>query len=260
MALPGGRVFLGAESYEIDALTLGYIWGQRAFPLACRGRVVIDLGAHKGYFSAWALAQGAAHVYSYEPQSTNFGALVRAQLASRRPGAWSCEHAAVGRSKGVAQLFISNDSWAHSLHGDMVDAVSVEEVPMVTLPDVMRRVIEDHPGADVALKVNVEGAAGEILFPASAEDLAPIVQIDLDHEPGSPYAIDSLLGHLQHAGLGQVRSVREKLFMVERSSASERSAPRLDERGAWGGTTPGTTSEDVTPATVVLSDPEQAGR
>jgi FkbM family methyltransferase len=216
VALPGGPVILGRESFGIDALTLAYVWVQHAFPMAGHGRVVVDLGAHKGYFSAWTLAQGAVHVYSYEPQSDNFDAMMRARMQNSRPGAWTCVQAAVGRAPGTAKLFVTEESWAHSLHGEMVDSISVEEVPMVTLHQVLSHATSHHPGVDVALKANVEGSAGDVLFPAGVEDLAPIVQVNLDHEPGSPYDISTLLAHLANAGLDDVHRVNRKLYMIRR--------------------------------------------
>ncbi|MGY1794626.1 FkbM family methyltransferase [Geodermatophilus sp. SYSU D00525] len=178
--------------------------------------MIVDLGAHKGYFSAWALAQGAAHVYSYEPQSDNFHALVQAQQQNCRAAAWTCVQAAVGRSTGTAELFIAEESWAHSLHSAMIDSVSVEEVPMVTLPDILRRVAAEHPGIEIALKINVEGAVGDVLFSTAVEELAVVGQVDLDHEPGSPYDFPALLGHLARAGLDDVRQINSKLFVIRR--------------------------------------------
>ena len=232
ITLPGGPVLLGKESYGIDALTLAYIWGQRAFPMTCRGRVVVDLGAHKGYFSAWALAKGAGHVYSYEPQTGNFDAMVQAQKLNSRSAAWTCVRAAVGRSTGMAELFVSEESWAHSLHGEMVDAISVEQVRLETLREVLGRVAVEHPGVEIVLKVNVEGGAWDILFPADIDDLAPVVQVNLDHEPGSPYDISTLLRHLADAGLDDVEHVNKKLFAIRRRQATGRPGTLSDrDRG-----------------------------
>jgi FkbM family methyltransferase len=221
VVLPGGTVFLGRDSYDIDALTLGYVWGRRAFPVVCRDRIVLDLGGHKGYFGAWALAQGAVRVYSFEPQSGNHALLTRARDSNVRASAWHCERTAVGESSGTVKLFVSAESWAHSLHGGMIDAVAVEEVPMVTLPELLRRISGNHPAVPVGLKINVEGGAGDILFPATPEDLASVLEIVLDHEPGSPYDITKLLDHLAAAGLGDVTSVRGKLFTIRRTAVGD---------------------------------------
>jgi FkbM family methyltransferase len=215
--LPGGPVFLGAESFYVDALTLGSIWTDVVFFADCRDRLVIDLGAHKGYFGAWALAHGAAFVFSCEPHSGNFDLLDRARKSNVRPSHWEAERVAVGETHGTAPLFVSSESWAHSMHEEMIESVSVEHVPMITLPEVLQRMASSHPDLDVVIKVNVEGSAGNILFPATADQLARVVEIHLDHEPGSPYDLDMLMKHLAAAGLDEVEQVRDKIYLIRRS-------------------------------------------
>jgi hypothetical protein len=102
----------------------------------------------------------------------------------------------------------------------MVDAVSVETVPMVTLREVLEEAQSYRPDADIVLKVNVEGSAGGILLPAQPEDLRRVVEVHLDHEPGSPYNLNTLLDHLAAAGLDRVEKVREKIFRIRRSQAT----------------------------------------
>jgi len=68
-------VFLSAETLKADLDTFTEIYLLRVYPPPEQGAVVIDIGAHKGYYATWALANGAAAVISYEPQSANFEAL-----------------------------------------------------------------------------------------------------------------------------------------------------------------------------------------
>ena len=75
----GGAVFLAADTARIDLETLKLMYVWRAFNADCRDRVVLDIGAHKGYFAAWALGRGARAVVSCEPQSQNFKYLGLAQ-------------------------------------------------------------------------------------------------------------------------------------------------------------------------------------
>ena len=51
--VPGGKAFIGRHSTLIDVRTFLYIWGAEMFPADCAGRLVLDIGAHKGYFGAW---------------------------------------------------------------------------------------------------------------------------------------------------------------------------------------------------------------
>jgi len=216
VSLPGGPVFLGGESLYVDAMTLGYVWGERVFAPTCHERVVVDIGAHKGYFGAWALANGAVHVHSVEPSSANYRRLEKAQGAHRRSQSWTTERSAVGDAAGMVSLFVSAESWAHSVQAGMVEAVGVERVEMVTLADVLSRLAEDHPDRDYVLKINVEGSAGSILLAASPSDLQRVMEIHMDHEPGSPYDPEDVFRHLSEAGLDDVEPVSDKIFVIRR--------------------------------------------
>jgi hypothetical protein len=95
----------------------------------------------------------------------------------------------------------------------------VETVAMVTLATLMERALEKRPGHPVVIKVNVEGAAGPILMAADTAVLAPVVEVHIDYEPGSPYDIAELFGHLAAAGLDRVHNVvEEKKWTVSRAA------------------------------------------
>jgi FkbM family methyltransferase len=218
--LPGGPVFLGAESFFVDAKTLSYVWREQAFAADCAGRLVLDLGGHKGYFGAWALQDGAAHVHSIEPESGNFARLEQARHLHSRAAHWSSDRVAVGERRGTASLFISAESWGHSTQQGMVDAVSTVDVQMVTLEDVLEQMEIQHPGLDIVLKVNVEGSVGSIILPAGVQSFRPVMEVHLDDEPGSPYDLTEVLEHLAAAGLDKVERIREKIYRIRRTDSS----------------------------------------
>ena len=67
---------IGSDNVHVDLQTFAEIFVLREYaPLDVRSAHVLDLGAHKGYFAAWALRRGAAFVSSYEPHPKNFAAL-----------------------------------------------------------------------------------------------------------------------------------------------------------------------------------------
>lgn len=217
MRVPGGRVFLSPSSFYVDIMTLEYLWRERAFPADVRGSVVVDAGAHKGYYGAWALAHGAAFVYSFEPHSGNFSSLQRARTSNAAGERWTERRQALGESSGRAALYVSDESWAHSIQPGMVDSAIEETVEVVTLSTVLAEIRKRHPGLPVVLKVNVEGSAGVILLPVEIHEFADVVEVQFDHEPGSPYDLNRLLDHLAAAGLHQTESARPKIFRFART-------------------------------------------
>jgi FkbM family methyltransferase len=222
LMLSSGPVYLGGDSLYIDALVFDYLWHEGVFNVSCQDRVVLDLGAHKGYFGAWALNHGASFVISCEPESSNYHVLERTRSENVRSGDWEVMRIAVGATAGEVSLFLSPESWAHSIYADMIDAVSVERVAMVTLETLLDRAAEKRPGKSVVVKANVEGSAGPILMAATADSLASVAEVHLDYEQGSPYAIDEVFRHLAAAGLDEVHNVVEgKKWTVSRSGEPE---------------------------------------
>lgn len=206
LALPGGPVFLGRDSLYIDAMTLQYLWNDNYFGANCRDRVVLDLGAHKGYFGAWALIHGASYVLSCEPQSENFKLLAQAHERNARTSDWEVMRVAVGAKAGDISLFVSRESWGHTVYEQLVwmDPVSVEKVPMIPLATLLDQAQNKRPNHSIVIKLNVEGGVGDVLMPATANQLAQVVEVHFDYEPGSPYDPDRLLQHLAAAGLDEV--------------------------------------------------------
>ncbi len=135
--------------------TIVDVWDAEMYPADCSGRVVLDIGAHKGYFGAWALAQGAVAVFSCEPQRENYELLARCRSANVRGAAWDVQRVAVGADGGRATLFVSKGSWAHSLYEHMVDCQGTEEVTVTNPATVLDRARARCPGHEVVLKLNV---------------------------------------------------------------------------------------------------------
>jgi len=57
-----------------------------------------------------------------------------------------------------------------------------ETVRMTTLQDVMSRALTSLPDREIVLKLNVEGAVGDILLPLAPSELAPVVEVHLDYD------------------------------------------------------------------------------
>jgi FkbM family methyltransferase len=214
--LPTGDLFIGRLSPLIDVTTVLDVWRGTMFPAHCGGRVVLDLGGHKGYFGAWALAHGATMVISCEPEPENYSLLERCRARNQRRDAWEVKRVAVGAAPGRATLYRSNESWAHSLYDHMVTSDGSVEVEVVGLASILDRAHKKHPNAEVVLKVNIEGAAGDVLFAVEPARLSSVVEVHLDQEPGSPSAIEDILRHLAAAGLTEVSVHDDQLHRIIR--------------------------------------------
>lgn len=198
---PGCTVFVHAETLAIDVVTLDYVWRRQLFPADVVGRVVLDLGAHKGYYGALAMSEGATAVVSFEPESVNFGALDRAAVSGRQRGEWTRHRAAVGATAGAVDLTVSTESWSHSIHDPASgDVVRTERVPMVAFADVLDDAFANHPGRPIVLKLNVEGSAGDCLLSIPAEILGRLEVLLVDLEANTPQPLAEIRDRIDSAG------------------------------------------------------------
>ena len=215
---PGCRVFVHADTLAIDVVTLDYVWRRDLFPVDVRDRVVLDLGAHKGYYGALTLLDGAAAVVSFEPESINHGALERATVAGRDAADWTRHRAAVGAAAGEVTLSVSTESWSHSIHAPASgDVVRTEQVAMVAFADVLADAFANHPDRPVVLKLNVEGAAGDCLLSVPAETLGRLDAMLVDLEANTPQPLDDILGHIGAAGF-ELAGERELVYHFVRKA------------------------------------------
>jgi len=186
-----------ADTNRIDYFTLYGAIIDRHFDSDVAGAVVLDIGAHKGYFAARAVNDGALRVESYEPASQNLVALMRS--AESLP-TWQVHPVAVGAEDGTVTLNLSAGSWGHSIHEPLGGEVTgTEEVELVALSDRLREASAD--GVPVVAKINVEGAAGSMIMGTEPPDWLAVRSLWIDLEPNDPVGMSELTEHLASCGL-----------------------------------------------------------
>jgi FkbM family methyltransferase len=196
------RVPVSHADYGVDWETMRTIIVDGAYKLDYRDAVVIDIGAHKGAFGAYALERGARTVISYEPEEMNYGYLEA--CAQAVPGsAWRTQRAAVGATSGTAELHVMSASWGHALtpSADSDDEVGVQPVPVVPMADALAEA-SGLAGTDrVVVKVNAEGAECDIVLgtPAASWKQADVVLMEV--HSWAPCTAAQLVARLAESGL-----------------------------------------------------------
>ncbi len=204
-------LLLGRDSLLIDTQSMRGMLIDEYFDAPMRGRVVLDVGAHKGYYSARALLAGALHVYSFEPEELNQCALSMTWSAApasvqRR---WSVERCALGAADGEAVLNVSAESWSHSLLTPASGGVvGTQVVPVRRLSWALQQARRGHPAALIVVKLNIEGSAGTVLLSTSPDDWIGVTDLWCEFEANEPVALVEIEQHLAEAGLRRSERAR----------------------------------------------------
>lgn len=197
------RVPISRADYGVDWETMRTIVVDRAYEADYRGAVVVDVGAHKGAFGAYALEQGARLVLSYEPEETNYRYL-EACAAAVPAQHWRTHRAAVGSSAGTAELQVMDASWGHALTPSAesaADRIGVQQVPVAAMADVLRAARELAGSDRVVVKVNAEGAECDIVLGTPAASWRQARAVLMEVHSWAPCSGEQLIAHLEEAGL-----------------------------------------------------------
>lgn len=216
---------LSADDYDVDWKSLAFVLVDEPYATDYEGALVLDLGAHKGYFGAYALARGARVVVSFEPETANLEHLERTAASQRAPEAtWLVRRAAVGAAAGEAELHVMEASWGHALHPPERFAeyeVGRQHVPVEALADVLVEAGERaRNGCPVIVKLNIEGEECPTVLqtPPSAWEIAD--EVFVETHPWAACGVDELAAHLAVAGLTRAESAHPLVLRMRRARAA----------------------------------------
>jgi FkbM family methyltransferase len=221
LAFGTATVYVSRDDYEIDWASLAFVALDEAYAGDYDGAVIVDVGAHKGYYGAYALAHGARAVVSYEPEAANFALLERSAEAFRRGGGvWHTRRCAVGAERGEAALHVMGASWGHALHPPEAFAeyeVGVERVSVGALADVLAEAIDLAAGTRVIVKVNIEGEECPTILGTPASVWEGIGELYVETHPWAACGDEELTHHLGPAGFTRIESTHPAVLRLRRS-------------------------------------------
>ena len=224
-----GRVFLSHDDYAVDWESLKFVVADEAYAGDHTGAAVLDLGAHKGYYGAYAIAKGARLVVSFEPERANVELLERAAGTYRRDGVdWEIRPTAVGAERGEAELHVMSGSWGHALHPPAAWAkyeVGVRRVPVEAMASVLADARPLAAGARLVVKVNIEGEECGVVLGTPAASWEGVTELFVETHSWATCTAAELAEHLAPAGLSEAPSAMQAVLRLRRA-ARARSAPR----------------------------------
>jgi FkbM family methyltransferase len=223
-----GEIHFARDTINSDRGTYGEIFVGDEYSADYSGAHVIDIGAHKGYFAAYALVHGAASVASYEPEGRNFAALERAAESFRGRGChWKTINAAVGARHGDVDLHVSRESWTHSIvalpEDERGHGLARQRVQVVSMRSILERVGEVSDR--VIVKIDAEDSECDIVLQTPSRYWSAVSYVLLEFHPTAPCSAADLTVHLERAGLGAVAAA-SRVLRFHRATGRTPSQPR----------------------------------
>ena len=174
--------------------------------------VIVDIGAHYGYFSLFAALNTAedSQIIALEPSPTNFSILNQNLTAAGLKHIQTIQ-AAVAAQAGPITLFRSH-SFNHSLYPSAIEGSS-DTVSGLSLA----QLIEQQQLSRIDfLKIDCEGAEYPILLEMESSTLAKIQTISLEFHDlrQKGYAPNDLIEHLQKNGFEIVKFVYDPDYSI----------------------------------------------
>jgi FkbM family methyltransferase len=158
--------------------------------------VIVDIGAHRGGFVAYAARLTANKVLAFEPNADNYASLVSLVQTNNLRNV-TIHNVAVGSRTGMAVLNLSSSHSRHTLRTRETmrgeSPTGFVQVKVKSLDECLADVKVIH-----FLKMDCEGAENEILLNASDTTLSKIRRLVAEtHEPFDSQGIIQLCEHLK---------------------------------------------------------------
>lgn len=199
-----GTVWLSRDTWPTDRLALYEILLTEVYLTEYRGATVIDAGAHKGYYGAYALQRGAKAVLSYEPAADNYTYLARTAALFRQRGSnWQTYKAAVGGHSGSATLYVAHSSWGHSLIPQSTSTRGEETVPVVAMAEVLEGA--SRLGGRTIVKLDIEGSEREAVLCTDLDLWRHVQEVFVEIHPRAHGTDLDLVDYLRRAGFSAPR-------------------------------------------------------
>ena len=225
-----GRVYLSHADYDVDRASFAFAVTEATYATAYAGAVGLDVGAHKGYFGAYAVAHGASSVVAYEPESANLVVLERTATSYRDGVEWTVRPAAVDATSGRSDLHVMRGSWGHSLEPPDAFAeheVGLESVEVEALADVLAGTVAHSAGRRLVVKVNIEGAECSAILGSAPSAWDGVSEVFVETHPWASCGADEIAAQLELAGLTRVESAHPAVLHMRREEPP-RSGRRSD--------------------------------
>lgn len=207
--LYGGITFAG-KAGDADGLIINEIWGSKIYvqnSLQINEKdTVVDIGAHKGYFSVFAAKRAKkGSVYSFEPTDKNFAFLEKNIKLNHCKNIHPYKLGIAAKRSERKIYEFSDQAGGISLIKewfDDTDRVKSFTIKCITMDDIFTKCKIDTINF---LKLDCEGSEHEILLNTSPKTMKKIEKIGMEYHEIGKLTAEGLIAFLQKNGFSVKR-------------------------------------------------------
>ena len=191
----GLKAILTEKDYSTDIGVFSEIFWLERYKTNYRNSQVFDLGAHKGYYTLYALLKGASNVYSYEPNEFNFEILKKNIELNKLSIKVVLNNCAVDNENGIKDFYVADMSWSHSLC-QREDTKIIEKVTVRTesINDILASA--DHNKKTI-MKIDIEGKECDVIYSIRDTLMQYISEFFIELHPFAPCSEEEMIEYLK---------------------------------------------------------------
>ncbi len=209
------KVLLSGRDFVYDKNPFKEIFSDGIYRTDYKDAIVLDVGAHKGYLTIFALANGARKVYAYEPDKFNFSFLEKNVNLNGFNDRVLLLNKAVAKETAERDFFVMQSSASHSLlaRADR-RIVRKTRVFAVSVNDALAQAANETRGRrKLILKLDVEGGEYEIIPVIENKYLALIDKLFVEYHDIPGFSQKVMNDYLLSKGFRIEREISDREFL-----------------------------------------------
>lgn len=191
----GLKAILTEKDYGTDISIFNEIFGLEGYKTNYKNSQVFDLGAHKGYYTLYALLKGASKVCSYEPEEFNFETLEKNIELNKLSEKVVLSNCAVDNEGAIKDFYVADAGWSHSLY-QREDAKIIKSVKVRTqsINDVLASADSNKR---TIIKMDIEGKECDVIYSIHDALMQYISELFIELHPYAPCSEEEMIEYLR---------------------------------------------------------------
>ena len=192
----GLKAILTEKDYSTDISVFSEIFWLERYKTNYKNSQVFDFGAHKGYYTLYALLEGASKVYSYEPEEFNFEILKKNIKLNKFSKKVVLNNCAVDNESGIKDFYVADAGWSHSLcQREDTKIIKRVKVRTQSINDILASADRNKR---TIIKMDIEGKECDVIYSIHDIFMQHINEFFIECHPFAPCSEEEMIEYLRN--------------------------------------------------------------